>query len=57
MTAKDQKEHNALPIGLVGPNVRMRRTVEQGQLVTYDDVEFAESNFIMYLRELMQMGD
>lgn len=56
VTSEDQRAMNALPIGLIGPNVRLKRAVEPGQVVTYDDVEFIERNRILQLRELMQKG-
>jgi len=56
VTSQDQKAQNLLPVGLAGPNVRMKRAVAQGQVITYDDVEFVENDFILQLRRLMEMG-
>ncbi len=56
VTAADKQRLNALPIGLIGRNVRLKRDVELGQVITYDDVEFTESNMILQLRQLMDMN-
>ncbi|HEX7057148.1 MAG TPA: NAD(P)-dependent oxidoreductase [Bacilli bacterium] len=56
MTAADRQAANALPLGLIGPNVRMKRDVPQNSVITYDDVEFTEKNMILLLRELMMQN-
>lgn len=56
MTAQDQQAMKALPIGLIGPHVRMKRDVPQGAVITYDDVEFTDTNVILQLRQLMDMN-
>jgi predicted homoserine dehydrogenase-like protein len=55
VTAEDKQKMNALPIGLIGPNIRLIRNVEQGEVITYDDVEFTETNMILQLRQLMDL--
>ncbi|TBL81676.1 NAD(P)H-dependent oxidoreductase [Paenibacillus thalictri] len=53
MTAEDQRKTGALPLGLIGPNIRLKREVAQDQLITFDDIEIVESNMILRLREMM----
>lgn len=57
LSAEEQKREKALPIGLVGANVRMKRRVKQGEILTYDDVECVDRNRIWILREIMEKGD
>ena len=54
MTAEERKRTNALPIGVIGPNIRLKRDVPQGTVITYDDVEIVESSMIVQLRQLME---
>ncbi len=54
VTAADKREQNALPIGLIGPNIRLKREVEQGAVITLDDIEFTEQSKIHRLRERME---
>ncbi|PTM53281.1 NAD(P)H-dependent oxidoreductase [Desmospora activa] len=53
VTAQAQKESQALPIGLISPDVVMKRHVPQGEIITYDDIEFREKREIVKIRELM----
>ncbi|WP_212931368.1 NAD(P)H-dependent oxidoreductase [Brevibacillus halotolerans] len=53
VTATDKQRMNALPIGLIGPHIRLKRNVKQGDYITYDDVEFMEENIILHLRRMM----
>ncbi|UYZ12253.1 NAD(P)-dependent oxidoreductase [Brevibacillus sp. WF146] len=53
VTAADKQAMNALPIGLIGPHIRLKRPVALGEVITYDDVEFTESTLIGRLREQM----
>ncbi|MBO8162699.1 MAG: NAD(P)-dependent oxidoreductase [Brevibacillus sp.] len=56
VSAAQKKERNALPIGLIGPHVRMTRPVAQGEVITYDDIEFTDQPFIVALRNMMDRG-
>jgi len=56
VTAVEKQQQHALPIGLIGPHVRLKRPVKQGTILTYDDVEFTEQPFIVTLRELLDRG-
>ncbi|MDN9009030.1 hypothetical protein [Brevibacillus laterosporus] len=53
VTATDKQRMNALPIGLIGPHIRLKRIVKQGDYIAYDDVEFMEENVILHLRRMM----
>lgn len=55
VTAQEQKERRELPIGLISPDVVMKRNVPQGEIITYDDIEFREKREIVKIRELMDV--
>ncbi|WP_232696453.1 NAD(P)H-dependent oxidoreductase [Brevibacillus daliensis] len=55
VTAEDQRKWNALPLGLIGPHVRVIKAVKQGEYITYDDVEFTQQNTIYRLRSMMDV--
>lgn len=57
ITAADRREQEALPIGLIGPNIRLSRDVAQGSVITFHDIEVTEQNTIMRLREQMENND
>lgn len=57
ITAADRSEQEALPIGLIGPNIRLSRDVAQGSVITFHDIEITEQNTIMRLREQMENND
>lgn len=52
LSAKDAKERNALPIGLVNRNTKMQRDVKQGEIITYRDVQLDENTLMLQLRRL-----
>ena len=52
LSAKETREKNILPIGLITPGAKMRRAVKQGDFVTYDDVELDEKAQVVRLRRL-----
>jgi len=54
VTAADKGELDALPIGLIGPHIRLTRKVAAGEYITYRDVEFTAKNTITVLREQME---
>ncbi|NGQ96046.1 NAD(P)-dependent oxidoreductase [Brevibacillus sp. SYP-B805] len=56
VTAEYKKALHALPIGLIGPHIRLKRPVAEGEVITYDDIEFTGKNVITTLREQME-GD
>ncbi|MDI3534614.1 MAG: hypothetical protein PWQ82_979 [Thermosediminibacterales bacterium] len=43
---------NALPLGLVNKNVKLKTDVRKGEIITYDMVELDENSFILQLRRL-----
>ena len=43
---------NALPIGLVDPNVVVTRLIKQGEIITYGDIEQEKESMIWKLRSL-----
>jgi predicted homoserine dehydrogenase-like protein len=49
---EDAKDLNALPIGLVDANVQLRRSIEKGKIITYDDVVQTKESTIWRLRKL-----
>ncbi len=53
VTGAEKKALHALPIGLIGPHIRMKRPVEEGQIISYDDVEWLEKTTICQIREQM----
>jgi predicted homoserine dehydrogenase-like protein len=52
LSAKEARERNVLPMGLVDQNTKMRRDVKKGQLITYDDVHLDEGAVMLQLRRL-----
>ncbi|WP_232695993.1 NAD(P)H-dependent oxidoreductase [Brevibacillus daliensis] len=53
VTSEDKKKMRALPIGLIGPHIRLKNNVRRGEYITYDDVEFTSENMILHLRNIM----
>lgn len=53
-TAAEAARSNLLPLGLA-PGAVLKRSVEVGQPITYDDVELDESLMIVHLRRLQDM--
>ncbi|SDJ56657.1 NAD(P)H-dependent oxidoreductase [Salimicrobium halophilum] len=45
------KRDNALPIGLVSGNIKIKRDIAQDQILTYDDVELEGESFLWDLRK------
>ncbi len=45
------KAMNALPLGLVNRNMKVKRDVRKGEILTYDMVELDESSFVYQLRK------
>ncbi|MED4779831.1 NAD(P)-dependent oxidoreductase [Brevibacillus choshinensis] len=56
VSATEKRKFNALPIGLIGPHIRLIKDVEQGAIITLEDVEFTEQTTIVRLREQMDNG-
>lgn len=54
VTAADKRKLDALPIGLIGPHLRLKRKVMTGEYITYQDIEFTAQNTISALREQME---
>jgi predicted homoserine dehydrogenase-like protein len=52
ISAKEAKEKNVLPMGLVNKNTEMLRDVKKGELVTYADVKLDENTLMVQLRRL-----
>lgn len=53
VTGSEKKAINALPIGLIGPHIRVKRVVAEGQIISYDDIDFIEKTTICQIREQM----
>jgi predicted homoserine dehydrogenase-like protein len=52
ISAKEAKEKNVLPMGLVNKNTEMLKDVKKGELITYSDVKLDESSLMLQLRKL-----
>jgi predicted homoserine dehydrogenase-like protein len=52
ISARDARAKNALPMGLVNKQTRMRQDVKKGEIVTYPDVELDENSLMLQLRRL-----
>ena len=52
ISAKEAKEKNVLPMGLVNKNSEMLRNVKKGELITYADVKLDETSLMVQLRRL-----
>lgn len=50
--AKEAKEKNMLPMGLVNKHTEILRDVKKGELITYADVKLDESSLMIQLRKL-----
>jgi predicted homoserine dehydrogenase-like protein len=53
VTAEEQQALRALPIGLISPDVVMKRRVSKGAIITADDIEFQAKSDIVRMREQM----
>lgn len=47
---ENAKKENALPIGLVNKNIKMKKPAKKGELITYDMVELWEDSLVLKLR-------
>jgi predicted homoserine dehydrogenase-like protein len=52
ISAKDAKEKNVLPMGLVNKNTKMLKAVKKGELISYADVKLDENALMLQLRKL-----
>jgi predicted homoserine dehydrogenase-like protein len=52
ISAKEAKEKNVLPMGLVNKNTQMLRDIKKGELITYADVKLDENTLMVQLRKL-----
>ena len=52
VSAKEAKEKNMLPMGLVDKNTEMLRDVKKGEIITYNDVKLDENTLMLQLRRL-----
>ena len=52
ISAKDAKEKNILPMGLINKNTEMIKDVKKGDLLRYTDVKLDENSLIVQLRKL-----
>ncbi|MBE3592409.1 MAG: NAD(P)-dependent oxidoreductase [Thermoanaerobacter sp.] len=46
------KAMNALPIGLVNKNTKVKRNIKKDEIITYDDVELDNNSIVVQLRKL-----
>ncbi|MCT9855767.1 NAD(P)H-dependent oxidoreductase [Priestia megaterium] len=56
LTHNEASAVNALPIGLVDPNVVVTRSVKQGEIITYGDIEQEKESMIWKLRSLQEQS-
>lgn len=52
LTAQEARSKNALPLGLVDKNVRLKRDIKKGEVISYDDVEQTKDSTIWRLRRM-----
>ncbi|WP_461673317.1 NAD(P)H-dependent oxidoreductase [Priestia megaterium] len=52
LTHSEASKGNTLPIGLVDPNVVVTRSIKQGEIITYGDIEQEKESMIWKLRAL-----
>lgn len=52
LSAQDAKDKNALPMGLVDRNVRLKRSIKKGEIITYGDVVQTKESTIWRLRRM-----
>jgi predicted homoserine dehydrogenase-like protein len=52
ISAREAKEKNVLPMGLVNKNTEMLKDVRKGEVITYADVKLDESTLMLQLRRL-----
>lgn len=52
LTAQEARSKNALPLGLVDKNVRLKRDIKKGEIISYDDVEQTKDSTIWRLRRM-----
>ncbi|GHV75972.1 hypothetical protein AGMMS49942_07930 [Spirochaetia bacterium] len=52
ISAKEAKEKNVLPMGLVNKSTEMLRDVKRGELITYADVKLDDTTLMVQLRRL-----
>ncbi|WP_047982679.1 NAD(P)H-dependent oxidoreductase [Ornithinibacillus contaminans] len=52
LIAKEAKEMNALPLGLVDQNIMLKRPVKKGEIITYDMVDQTKESTIWKLRSI-----
>ena len=52
VSAREAKEKNILPMGLVNKNTEMLRDIKKGELITYDDVKLDQNTLMVQLRKL-----
>lgn len=52
LTAQEARSENALPLGLVDKNVRLKRDIKKGEIISYDDVEQTKDSTIWRLRRM-----
>lgn len=50
--AEEAKEQQSLPVGLVDGNVKVKRAIKQGEIITYDAIEQTKESTIWKLRAL-----
>lgn len=52
LTAQEAHDKQALPLGLVDKNVRLKRDIKKGEIISYDDVEQTKDSTIWRLRRM-----
>lgn len=57
LTDADVKDVNGLPIGLVDPNVVVKKAIKKGDILTYDHIEQTKESFIWKLRAIQDLSN
>ncbi|MCH4825422.1 NAD(P)H-dependent oxidoreductase [Planococcus halocryophilus] len=52
LTAQDAYDQNALPLGLVDKNVRLKQNIKKGEIISYADIEQTKDSTIWRLRRM-----
>lgn len=52
LSAVEAKQKNALPLGLVDRHVQLKRSIQKGEIITYDDVVQTQESTIWRLRRI-----
>ncbi|HCX63895.1 MAG TPA: NAD(P)-dependent oxidoreductase, partial [Eubacteriaceae bacterium] len=54
-TYENGKKENAVPLGLITKNTKLKKDKKTDEIITFDDIELDKSTLIYKLRELQEM--